>query len=262
MDFEKFSPEKKEEIEQAIIQHYESLPDIDMEQIRLNMLEKCVFMNPSSQTQCWECIDGYGPYPVSGTIWECRKCNQTIDNCQKCLWMFSYDTSPPSILYGCQNCTDGYYPVNATRIDRRYHRGDWCTRCSQNCKTCLTLTWCSTCDSSREVYLPPGTLEIEPVRYCRYTMEGKFRICGFLLVVFLGGLTVVWKCLFTDVHLIRKKFLISQPTSKGGVDITELMTREIKAAPGRKGSFSSGSTSYLPRLSTVKKITSILQQKK
>lgn len=46
MDFEKLSTEKKQEIELAIVQQYQTQPEIDMEEIRLNMLEKCVFMNP------------------------------------------------------------------------------------------------------------------------------------------------------------------------------------------------------------------------
>lgn len=46
MDFEKLSTEKKQEIELAIVQEYQTQPEIDMEEIRLNMLEKCVFMNP------------------------------------------------------------------------------------------------------------------------------------------------------------------------------------------------------------------------
>jgi hypothetical protein len=94
-------------------------------------------------------------------------------------------------------------------------------------------------------------------------MLGKLRACGLLIGSFVIALVLLKKYCFHDVSLIRKQFLISQPTSKGGVDITELMTREVKTALGRGGEgTSSGQGSYLPRSSTVKKITSIIKEKK
>lgn len=102
---------------------------VDLELHQKNIMDKCVYANPLKPTQCWECIDGYGPYPVNqGDYWECRPCNVTIDLCLKCIWTVNYSTIPlPMTIYGCQNCTKGYYPANATRIERQYHRGDYCT---------------------------------------------------------------------------------------------------------------------------------------
>ena len=141
-----YSEEKKASIKEWLGEQYLSAGEIDREAHRANLLEKCVYVKPTNPDCCWECVDGYGPYPVTANDWACQKCNQTIDHCDKCLWIRSFKTEPPSILYGCQNCTKKWYPINATRVDRRFHRGDWCTQCSSNCEDCLTSLWCTECD--------------------------------------------------------------------------------------------------------------------
>lgn len=240
----------KHRIKEKISEQWIDLPEYDEEKIKLNILEHCVYVNPKNPNQCYECVDGYGPYPVDPSTWLCKKCNVTLDNCDKCMWMQQY-TPVFKIIYGCQNCTLGWYPINATRVDRRFHRGDWCTRCSSNCYDCLTETWCTKCDSSREVYLPPGALEIEAIRYCRYTMVAKLKFSGISLFIFFTFMALVQRYLCSEVKTIRKKFLISTTIEDNHVDIGELMTQEIQVVPGRNGS-SSSSSSYIPRISNLK----------
>jgi hypothetical protein len=100
-NFTQLSHTKQQEIKQWLTEQYLEESDFDQEAHRLNIIEKCVFANPDQPTVCWECVEGYGPYPVTPANWECRKCNVTIDKCDKCLWIMSYQTEPPSMLYGC-----------------------------------------------------------------------------------------------------------------------------------------------------------------
>jgi hypothetical protein len=104
------------------------------------------------------------------------------------------------------------------------------------------------------VYIPPGTLDIEPIRYCRYTMAAKVKFCVAILVIFLGGGNLIKTYLFADVGLIRKRFLISQPIKNNQVDMAELMAQEIntKVPGGAKGG-SSGNNSYVPRVNSIRR---------
>jgi hypothetical protein len=76
-----YTDQRKSEIKKWLTQEYVNLPKFDQEAHRLNILEKCVYINPNNENQCWECIEGWGPYPVTPSNWQCKACNQTIDNC-------------------------------------------------------------------------------------------------------------------------------------------------------------------------------------
>jgi hypothetical protein len=91
-------------------------------------------------------------------------------------------------------------------------------------------------------------------------MNAKLIFSGLILLIFWGGTQLAMRYLLTDVVKIRKKFLISTAVDKGHVDIGGLMAQEIQAVPGRRGS-SSGSSSYVPRLSTIKRASQTYSKK-
>ena len=62
-------------IKKWLTEEYPKLPEFDMEEHRVNILDKCLYVNPNNENQCWECIDGYGPYPINAGNWPCMPCN-------------------------------------------------------------------------------------------------------------------------------------------------------------------------------------------
>lgn len=193
------------------------------------------------QSNCIECITGYGPYQIDRSTAVCRKCNVTIDKCFKCQWTYVPADKHEKAYrkYFCTNCTFGYYPEGADQHFAPYHYGNSCIKCPPYCLDCAHAKYCKLCKGDREVFLPSGYEEIQSIRLCRMYFGYKIMYLGVFLfiIITIGVCTANLLCIRVDST--RTLFLVSDKAADNFQGIDKLMTPEdaydesIDAGDGR-----------------------------
>lgn len=177
------------------------------------------------QTNCIECITGYGPYQLDRQNAECRKCNVTIDKCFKCQWTYVQEDKGKSYRkYFCTNCTFGYYPKGASQHFAPYHYGTECIKCPPFCVDCAHGKYCNLCKPDREVFLPSGYEDIQSIRLCRIYFRYKMMYLGVFVFLLVTIGVCVSQLLCVRVDSTRTLFLVSDKAADNFKGIDQLMS--------------------------------------